>query len=58
MGALLLGVRHGIPENRQWLRIAVDVPCGAAIYFAFLLLMKEEFVGEVLTRLKGRFARG
>jgi len=54
MSGFLLLVRHQVPEARLWLRIILDVPLGAAIYFFLLFLMKEEFMGEVYAKLKGR----
>jgi O-antigen/teichoic acid export membrane protein len=58
MGAVLLGTRHLVPEEKLWLRIAMDVPVGAGVYFSLLFLLKEEFVGEVFAKVKGRFTRG
>jgi O-antigen/teichoic acid export membrane protein len=58
MSAFLVVVRRTVPESSLWLRLALDVPLGAAIYFALLSLLKEEFAADVLAKLKGRFAHG
>jgi len=58
MGLLLLSVRSVVPETSAWLRLLLDVPLGASIYFFVLVVLKEEFVREILASLKGRFARG
>lgn len=58
MSGFLVLMRHQIPETRLWLRITLDIPLGTAVYVLLLVLLREEFIGDVCAKLKGRFARG
>jgi O-antigen/teichoic acid export membrane protein len=52
MVAFLIGVRWGVPESRMWIRLIIDVPVGAGLYFTLLFLMQEELVREVFAKIK------
>lgn len=52
MMGLLIVVRRGVPESRMWIRLLIDVPVGAGLYFSLLFLMQEEFVREVFAKMK------
>jgi O-antigen/teichoic acid export membrane protein len=57
MVCLLFAVRWRIPETRLWLRLAIDVPVGAGLYFLVLVLSREEYLGELLTQAKAKLGR-
>jgi len=50
-------VRLNVPEAHLLLRLVIDVPIGTIIYFCALYLMQEQYVGEAITQMKGRFTR-
>jgi len=54
MAGALLGIRWIVPESHLWVRLLVDVPLGAVLYFLVLHLLGEEFVGEIVTKVRGR----
>jgi len=58
MSGFIILVHHEVPEMRLWLRIALDVPLGGAVYLSLLFFMQEEFVGEVFIKLKGCLRHG
>ena len=56
MMGLLFVVRWSVPESRMWIRLLIDVPVGAGLYFSLLFLMQEDFVREVFAKMKSHFS--
>ena len=56
MVGFLLGMRWTVPESHLWLRLLIEVPAGAGLYFLILYLLDEEYVGDILAKVRERFA--
>lgn len=55
LALIILLVITKLGVSKLWLRLIIDVPAGVVLYFGLLLLMKESFVEEVITKLKQNF---